>query len=172
MWELYTQCETSIWKIANNCAMICFVVSKMMLLLYTEGMRVVIMTANLIPDDWHQKTQGYIFTCQCFNRSGLNCLHKTNTKSTYWSPSVWISPLFPKILEENATNMSEFQKDLLVIDKVIHTIHEVIACCFLMHFFRIIFITTMLLRWKIGKVRWQNMTCQRQGEKSLDKEKI
>ncbi|XP_046847877.1 tyrosyl-DNA phosphodiesterase 1-like isoform X2 [Xenia sp. Carnegie-2017] len=58
--------------------------SKMMLLLYTEGIRVVIMTANLIPGDWHQKTQG-----------------------------VWISPLFPKILEENATNMSEFQKDLL-----------------------------------------------------------
>ena len=33
--------------------------SKMMLLLYTEGMRVVITTANLIHMDWDQKTQGY-----------------------------------------------------------------------------------------------------------------
>ena len=31
----------------------------MMLLAYTEGMRVVIHTANLIPKDWDQKTQGY-----------------------------------------------------------------------------------------------------------------
>ncbi|XP_072032076.1 tyrosyl-DNA phosphodiesterase 1-like [Amphiura filiformis] len=42
--------------------------SKMMLLLYTNGMRVVIHTANLIHQDWHQKSQG-----------------------------VWISPLFPKL---------------------------------------------------------------------------
>lgn len=32
--------------------------SKMMLLLYTEGLRVVIHTANLIDRDWFQKTQG------------------------------------------------------------------------------------------------------------------
>jgi tyrosyl-DNA phosphodiesterase-1 len=32
--------------------------SKMMLLLYTEGLRVVITTANLIHSDWDQKTQG------------------------------------------------------------------------------------------------------------------
>ena len=30
----------------------------MMLLLYTEGLRVVITTANLIHSDWDQKTQG------------------------------------------------------------------------------------------------------------------
>ncbi|XP_071486874.1 tyrosyl-DNA phosphodiesterase 1-like [Diadema antillarum] len=42
--------------------------SKMMFLLYTNGMRVVIHTANIIDIDWHQKTQG-----------------------------VWISPLFPKL---------------------------------------------------------------------------
>jgi tyrosyl-DNA phosphodiesterase-1 len=41
--------------------------SKMMLLLYDEGMRVIIHTANLIPQDWDQKTQG-----------------------------VWMSPMFPK----------------------------------------------------------------------------
>ena len=36
-----------------------FVFSKMMLLLYKEGIKVVITTANLIPMDWDQKTQGY-----------------------------------------------------------------------------------------------------------------
>ena len=41
--------------------------SKMMLLLYDEGMRVIIHTANLIPQDWDRKTQG-----------------------------VWVSPMFPK----------------------------------------------------------------------------
>ena len=34
--------------------------TKMMLLLYTTGMRVVVHTANLIVDDWHQKTQGFV----------------------------------------------------------------------------------------------------------------
>ena len=32
----------------------------MMLLLYKEGLKVVITTANLIAMDWDQKTQGYI----------------------------------------------------------------------------------------------------------------
>uniref|UniRef100_A0A8C0AY90 Tyrosyl-DNA phosphodiesterase 1 n=1 Tax=Buteo japonicus TaxID=224669 RepID=A0A8C0AY90_9AVES len=32
--------------------------TKMMLLLYEEGLRVVIHTSNLIAEDWHQKTQG------------------------------------------------------------------------------------------------------------------
>ena len=32
--------------------------SKMMLLYYEEGLRVVIHTANLIKKDWDQKTQG------------------------------------------------------------------------------------------------------------------
>ena len=36
------------------------VFSKMMFLLYKEGLRVVITTANLIAMDWDQKTQGYI----------------------------------------------------------------------------------------------------------------
>ena len=34
--------------------------SKMMLLEYREGLRVVIHTANLIHKDWDQKTQGYM----------------------------------------------------------------------------------------------------------------
>ena len=37
-----------------------FFFSKMMLLLYKEGLKVVITTANLIAMDWDQKTQGYI----------------------------------------------------------------------------------------------------------------
>lgn len=32
-----------------------------MLLEYTDGLRVVIHTANLIHGDWFQKTQGFIF---------------------------------------------------------------------------------------------------------------
>jgi hypothetical protein len=32
-----------------------------MLLLYSEGLRVVIHTANLIEGDWDQKTQGCVF---------------------------------------------------------------------------------------------------------------
>ncbi len=36
-----------------------FVSSKMMFLLYKEGIKVVITTANLIAMDWDQKTQGY-----------------------------------------------------------------------------------------------------------------
>ncbi|XP_045107074.1 tyrosyl-DNA phosphodiesterase 1-like isoform X2 [Portunus trituberculatus] len=42
--------------------------TKAMLLLYQTGLRVVIHTANLIPNDWFEKTQGY-----------------------------WVSPLFPKL---------------------------------------------------------------------------
>ena len=42
--------------------------TKMMLLQYTNGLRIVIHTANLVPDDWEEKTQGY-----------------------------WVSPLFPEL---------------------------------------------------------------------------
>ncbi|XP_072478922.1 tyrosyl-DNA phosphodiesterase 1 isoform X3 [Notamacropus eugenii] len=42
--------------------------TKMMLLLYEEGLRVVIHTSNLIQADWHQKTQG-----------------------------IWLSPLYPRL---------------------------------------------------------------------------
>ncbi|XP_074398596.1 tyrosyl-DNA phosphodiesterase 1 isoform X2 [Zonotrichia albicollis] len=60
--------------------------TKMMLLLYEEGLRVVIHTSNLIADDWHQKTQG-----------------------------IWLSPLYPRLPEgasggESATN---FKSDLI-----------------------------------------------------------
>ncbi|XP_067848156.1 tyrosyl-DNA phosphodiesterase 1 isoform X2 [Heptranchias perlo] len=62
--------------------------TKMMLLLYEEGFRVVIHTSNLIHDDWHQKTQG-----------------------------IWLSPLYPRLPEgssetagESATN---FKCDLI-----------------------------------------------------------
>ncbi|XP_040831107.1 tyrosyl-DNA phosphodiesterase 1 [Ochotona curzoniae] len=43
--------------------------TKMMLLRYEEGLRVVIHTANLIHEDWHQKTQG-----------------------------MWLSPLYPRLV--------------------------------------------------------------------------
>lgn len=39
--------------------------SKMMLLLYKEGLKVVITTANLIAMDWDQKTQGYMKVICC-----------------------------------------------------------------------------------------------------------
>ncbi|XP_033639145.1 tyrosyl-DNA phosphodiesterase 1-like [Asterias rubens] len=59
--------------------------TKMMLLLYTNGMRVVIHTANIINQDWFQKTQG-----------------------------VWISPLFPKTDSTSTSTDSPtlFQRDL------------------------------------------------------------
>ncbi|XP_071413789.1 tyrosyl-DNA phosphodiesterase 1 isoform X2 [Pithys albifrons albifrons] len=62
--------------------------TKMMLLLYEEGLRVVIHTSNLIAEDWHQKTQG-----------------------------IWLSPLYPKLPKgttdcagESTTN---FKSDLI-----------------------------------------------------------
>ncbi|XP_069772013.1 tyrosyl-DNA phosphodiesterase 1 isoform X2 [Narcine bancroftii] len=62
--------------------------TKMMLILYEEGFRVVIHTSNLIHDDWHQKTQG-----------------------------IWLSPLYPRLPEgipemagESATS---FKRDLI-----------------------------------------------------------
>ena len=63
--------------------------TKMMMLLYNEGMRVVIHTANLIERDWDCKTQ-----------------------------AVWISPLFTKTVRQassaaSALKMSEFASDLL-----------------------------------------------------------
>ncbi|XP_065052558.1 tyrosyl-DNA phosphodiesterase 1-like isoform X2 [Rhopilema esculentum] len=61
--------------------------SKMMFLLYNDGLKVVIHTANLIEQDWDQKTQG-----------------------------VWVSPKFPKLsTKQNQDNLQndEFKKDLL-----------------------------------------------------------
>ncbi|XP_055957198.1 tyrosyl-DNA phosphodiesterase 1 isoform X1 [Patella vulgata] len=62
--------------------------TKMMLLLYDTGLRVVITTANAIEGDWYQKTQG-----------------------------VWISPVFPKLPGDGGTNLGEsptnFKKDLI-----------------------------------------------------------
>ncbi|XP_005105439.2 tyrosyl-DNA phosphodiesterase 1 isoform X2 [Aplysia californica] len=59
--------------------------TKMMLLLYKSGMRVVIHTANLIPNDWHQKTQG-----------------------------IWVSPLFPPLTQgEKGDSPTGFKTDLL-----------------------------------------------------------
>ncbi|NXD14536.1 TYDP1 phosphodiesterase, partial [Nothocercus nigrocapillus] len=62
--------------------------TKMMLLLYEEGLRVVIHTSNLISEDWHQKTQG-----------------------------IWISPLYPR-LPQGATDSAgesetNFKSDLI-----------------------------------------------------------
>ncbi|XP_030102367.1 tyrosyl-DNA phosphodiesterase 1 isoform X2 [Mus musculus] len=60
--------------------------TKMMLLLYEEGLRVVIHTSNLIREDWHQKTQG-----------------------------IWLSPLYPRIDQGSHTageSSTRFKADL------------------------------------------------------------
>ncbi|XP_072895465.1 tyrosyl-DNA phosphodiesterase 1 [Hemitrygon akajei] len=62
--------------------------TKMMLLLYEEGFRVVIHTSNLIHDDWYQKTQG-----------------------------IWVSPLYPRLPEGSPETAGEsatgFKGDLI-----------------------------------------------------------
>ncbi|XP_033734263.1 tyrosyl-DNA phosphodiesterase 1-like isoform X2 [Pecten maximus] len=61
--------------------------TKMMFLLYDNGMRVVIHTSNMIERDWFQKTQG-----------------------------MWISPLFPKLSKPSITmgeSPTGFKRDLL-----------------------------------------------------------
>ncbi|XP_007526890.1 tyrosyl-DNA phosphodiesterase 1 [Erinaceus europaeus] len=61
--------------------------TKMMLLLYEEGLRVVIHTSNLIRDDWHQKTQG-----------------------------MWLSPLYPRIAHRShmsGESATHFKADLI-----------------------------------------------------------
>ncbi|GFO34675.1 tyrosyl-DNA phosphodiesterase 1-like [Plakobranchus ocellatus] len=60
--------------------------TKMMLLLYTTGLRVVIHTANLIPNDWCQKTQG-----------------------------IWVSPVFSPLANasEKGDSPTGFKTDLL-----------------------------------------------------------
>ena len=49
---------THIHSIYFSFNMYMYIYSKMMLLSYDEGLRVVIHTANLIQKDWDQKTQG------------------------------------------------------------------------------------------------------------------
>nr|XP_028573653.1 tyrosyl-DNA phosphodiesterase 1 isoform X3 [Podarcis muralis] len=62
--------------------------TKMMLLHYEEGLRVVIHTSNLIDDDWYQKTQG-----------------------------IWLSPLYPKLplgaAEAAGESRTNFKCDLI-----------------------------------------------------------
>nr|XP_057934812.1 tyrosyl-DNA phosphodiesterase 1 isoform X2 [Doryrhamphus excisus]XP_057934813.1 tyrosyl-DNA phosphodiesterase 1 isoform X2 [Doryrhamphus excisus]XP_057934814.1 tyrosyl-DNA phosphodiesterase 1 isoform X2 [Doryrhamphus excisus]XP_057934815.1 tyrosyl-DNA phosphodiesterase 1 isoform X2 [Doryrhamphus excisus]XP_057934816.1 tyrosyl-DNA phosphodiesterase 1 isoform X2 [Doryrhamphus excisus]XP_057934817.1 tyrosyl-DNA phosphodiesterase 1 isoform X2 [Doryrhamphus excisus]XP_057934818.1 tyrosyl-DNA ph len=62
--------------------------TKMMLLWYDEGFRVIILTSNLIRADWYQKTQG-----------------------------MWMSPLFPRLPEGSSDTAGEsptyFKRDLL-----------------------------------------------------------
>uniref|UniRef100_A0A8C4HL05 Tyrosyl-DNA phosphodiesterase 1 n=1 Tax=Dicentrarchus labrax TaxID=13489 RepID=A0A8C4HL05_DICLA len=62
--------------------------TKMMLLWYEEGFRVIITTSNLIRADWYQKTQG-----------------------------MWMSPLFPRLPEGSSASAGEsptfFKRDLL-----------------------------------------------------------
>uniref|UniRef100_A0A8C8S910 Tyrosyl-DNA phosphodiesterase 1 n=1 Tax=Pelusios castaneus TaxID=367368 RepID=A0A8C8S910_9SAUR len=61
---------------------------KMMILLYEEGLRVVIHTSNLIEDDWDQKTQG-----------------------------IWLSPLYPRLPQGTTGSAGEsvtnFKSDLI-----------------------------------------------------------
>ncbi|NXT79107.1 TYDP1 phosphodiesterase, partial [Zapornia atra] len=62
--------------------------TKMMILLYEEGLRVVIHTSNLIAEDWHQKTQG-----------------------------MWLSPLYPRLPQGTTGSAGEsethFKSDLI-----------------------------------------------------------
>uniref|UniRef100_A0A8C4MZR4 Tyrosyl-DNA phosphodiesterase 1 n=1 Tax=Equus asinus TaxID=9793 RepID=A0A8C4MZR4_EQUAS len=61
--------------------------TKMMLLLYEEGLRVVIHTSNLLHADWHQKTQG-----------------------------IWLSPLYPRIVHgthSSGESTTHFKADLI-----------------------------------------------------------
>ncbi|XP_019407940.1 PREDICTED: tyrosyl-DNA phosphodiesterase 1 isoform X1 [Crocodylus porosus] len=62
--------------------------TKMMLLLYEEGLRVVIHTSNLIADDWYQKTQG-----------------------------IWLSPLYPRLPSgspgSSGESITNFKSDLI-----------------------------------------------------------
>lgn len=61
--------------------------TKMMLLLYEEGLRVVIHTSNLIHEDWHQKTQG-----------------------------IWLSPLYPRLVHgthRSGESTTHFKADLI-----------------------------------------------------------
>ncbi|XP_022595502.1 tyrosyl-DNA phosphodiesterase 1 [Seriola dumerili] len=62
--------------------------TKMMLLWYEEGFRVIILTSNLIRADWYQKTQG-----------------------------MWLSPLFPRLPKGSSATAGEsptfFKRDLL-----------------------------------------------------------
>ncbi|XP_037102468.1 tyrosyl-DNA phosphodiesterase 1 isoform X1 [Syngnathus acus] len=62
--------------------------TKMMLLWYEEGFRVIILTSNLIRADWYQKTQG-----------------------------MWMSPLFPRLPKDSSDTCGEsptfFKRDLL-----------------------------------------------------------
>ncbi|XP_025029638.1 tyrosyl-DNA phosphodiesterase 1 isoform X2 [Python bivittatus] len=62
--------------------------TKMMLLNYEEGLRVVIHTSNLIEEDWYQKTQG-----------------------------IWLSPLYPRLppgsAESDGESHTHFKSDLI-----------------------------------------------------------
>lgn len=81
--------------------------TKMMLLLYEEGLRVVIHTSNLIHADWHQKTQG-----------------------------IWLSPLYPRIVHgthRSGESTTRFKADLIsyltaynapALKQWVDTIHE------------------------------------------------
>ena len=61
--------------------------TKMMLLLYETGLRVIILTANLVSQDWMKKTQG-----------------------------MWVSPVFPKIIDDcsKSDKSSRFKHDLVL----------------------------------------------------------
>ena len=63
--------------------MLCKPNRKMMLLLYDDGLRVVIHTANLVDGDWAQKTQGYVcafnfiilYRCQAVRQIDIASVH-------------------------------------------------------------------------------------------------
>lgn len=59
-----------------------------MLLLYEEGLRVVIHTSNLIHADWHQKTQGFVGFCLLHGSGcGWHSLYSALTKKTKKTPT-------------------------------------------------------------------------------------
>ncbi|XP_033706628.1 tyrosyl-DNA phosphodiesterase 1 isoform X5 [Tursiops truncatus] len=81
--------------------------TKMMLLLYEEGLRVVIHTSNLIHADWHQKTQGFIL--------------KEHTSSTPKAESWPVVGQFSSVgsmgADESKWLCSEFKESLVTLGK-------------------------------------------------------
>lgn len=64
-----------------------------MLLLYEEGLRVVIHTSNLIHADWHQKTQGFVGFCLLYSNGygwhSLSLILLKQNKTKNKTPHMW-----------------------------------------------------------------------------------
>jgi tyrosyl-DNA phosphodiesterase-1 len=84
--------------------------TKMMLLFYKDGLKVVIHTANLIPRDWGLKTQG----TGSGTRGQMWCVVCCRPRSRHGASAVagvWESPLLPRLA--SAPTCDAFGQDLL-----------------------------------------------------------